>query len=232
LRNDDRQLDWLRERSWCLIPLVGCGATPEGENAAPETASKASAEDPQLSKTAIGGKLAEILADVDPPRSYEMTSVPPQGEESMTMLFKMDGKTPQKVKMMQPDGWMIVDMEANATYAYEPSQGMIMKMPLAGAQGGVPDPSEYIDPDAQVLGRERLDGTTCWVIASQVGNLESKVWVGADDGLPRQFETDEGLTRFVYSRINKIKDSEFDLPSGLEVVDMVKMMQRERGSRP
>ena len=207
--------------------VVACGGGGKAEPAADETGPDgvASAE-PEESAGGPGDKLAALLAGVDPPSSYEVSSDPPGDEPPVTMIVKMDGQKPAKVKMIHRDGWMLVDLEAGATYAFEPREDMIMKLPLgSGAQQAANSPSDHVDPDATTIGVEIIDGVKCWVIRSTVGNLESKVWVGAEDGLPRQLEADEGLTRFVYSRIDRIADSEFALPDGIEVVDMVEMMQ-------
>ena len=195
--------------------LMGCGSSAENAGAMEPGASAEPPDAPKEDDGGMSGTLSELLADVDPPRSYEMKSIPPGGGEPMTMIFRMDGRRPEKAKMVQADGWMLFDQSADATYMYQASENVIMKMPSAGGRESLEDPWEHVDPGATVLGKERIDGSSCWIIASTIGDFESKVWVGVDDGLPRQFETDQGLTRFVYSRINQIEDTEFDLPKGI-----------------
>lgn len=207
--------------------VVACGGGGEAEPAADETGPvPVATAEPEEDGGGPGDKLAALLDRVSPPSSYEVSSDPPGDEPPMTMIVKMDGPRPTKMKMIHQDGWMLVDLEAGATYAFEPRENMIMKLPLgSGAQRAANSPSDYVDPDATTIGVETIDGVKCWVIRSSVGTLESKVWVGAEDGLPRQLETDEGLTRFVYSRIDQVADSEFALPDGIEVMDMAEMMQ-------
>ena len=204
-----------------------CGSGGDDEPAPGETGpDPVVAAEPEEDGGGLGDKLAELLAGVRPPSSYEVSSDPPGDEPPMTMIVKMDGQQPEKMKMIHQDGWMLVDLTAGATYAFEPRENMIMKLPLgSGAQQAGSSPSDYVDPDATTIGVEKIDGVRCWVIQSRVGTLESKVWVGAGDGLPRQFETEEGLTRFVYSRINEIGDGEFALPRGIPVTDMAEMMR-------
>ena len=214
-----------------LLPVLctcGPGAT---DTAATETGVagkvESSAVEESEGRGIVGKQFAGLLAGIKPPRRYEMRSVSPNGEPSMTMIVKMGDQQPLKVKTMQEDGWMLVDLEKGETYAFEPTENMIMKLPVgAGAQPGSMNPNDFVDPDAETVGRDRVDGVNCWVIESKVGPMESKVWIGTEDGLPRQSETEEGITRFLYSRINEAPDSEFALPESVQIVDMAQMMQR------
>ena len=172
----------------------------------------------------VGDVLNALLAEVDPPQSYEVKTVPPSGTDSSVMLVKFDGREPVKIKMTLAEGWMIVDMEQGATYAFEPSENAIMKMPFGQGTAAASSPTDYVDYDASVRGKETVDGVRCWVIDS-AGPAQSTVWVGTKDGLPYQMETEEGVTKFVYSRINEVQDGEFELPQGIPVMDLAKMMQ-------
>ena len=175
----------------------------------------------------LGMPLASLLAGASPPRSYELESIPPGGGSSTTMIVKMGERQPLKVKTIHEEGWMLVDLENGATYAYEPRENLVMKLPIGTEpNSAAPSPADFFDSDATALGKDRIDDVDCWVVESKVGPLESKVWIGAEDGLPRQFETEEGITRFVYSRINQVPESDFALPEGVQVMDMAKMMQR------
>lgn len=216
-----------------LTVALGCGAAPaeksvddSGSEPVPESTDGEAAADAD-DRGGIGQQLAALLDGVKPPRSYEMNSVPPAGQPPMSMIVKMGEKNPVKIKSVHEDGWMLVDLEKGGTYAYEPSENIIINMPTGtGAEAQSLNPSDLVHPDTKVLGTERVDGVKCWVVESKVGPMESKVWIGTRDGLPRQFETDEGLTKFVYTRVNEVPDSEFDLPDGIQVMDMAAMMKQ------
>ena len=216
-----------------LFPaLTSCGAAPNGDataesgtGGAPAGPASPVAEAPE-DDTGIGSQLEALLTDVEPPQSYEMRSLPPGGEPSMSMIVMMGDKQPVKIKTMHEDGWMLVDLEHGGTYAFEPNENIIMKMPTGTSADVQMSPGDFVHPESTVIGKDRVDGVKCWVVESKVGPMESKVWIGTKDGLPRQFETEDGITRFLYSRIDEIADSEFDLPDGVPVMDMAAMMKQ------
>ena len=141
------------------------------------------------------------------------------------MLFKTESDGTARIKMIRADGWLILDTRTNDTFAFEEDWGHVMKLPLvAGAEGVWVDPRDYVDPEAELLGEERIDGTPCWIINSSTGPLDSKVWIGTTDGLVRQLETEEGITRLSYSRFDEVDDGEFSLPPDLRVVELSEMV--------
>jgi hypothetical protein len=194
---------------------VGC--SPSGDQ--PETAA------PAGSGTLAESSLADRLEEVRLPASYELRSIPPDGEAALTMLFKLEDGRAAKVKMIKVDGWLVLDAAANETFAFEEEWGHVMKLPLSAVVEGVwADPRDYVDPDAKIVGEESVDGELCWIAAAVSESGASRVWVGASDGLPRQVETAAGITRFVYSRIDQIEDHEFELPPNVRVVDLEELV--------
>ncbi len=222
--------------------IGGCGkqaaetggepVSPMGETAGPASAGEEPAR-PEAAGGGIGQKMSALLGSVSPPRSYEMKMIPPAelDEEPMSMLFKMAGGKPANVKIVHPEGqgWMLADYEAKAMYVYNAEENKAMKMPLdVDQEGKVTVPGDFVDTDATVTGTETVDGVRCWVHSSSVGGETGKVWVSMKDGLPRQVEDQHGITRFEYLRINAVSDSEFELPAGVQIVDMKDMMQPKR----
>lgn len=201
------------------------GPAPAGEQPSGEAPAG-----PEAGGGGIGEKLSKLLTSVSPPKSYEMKMIPPAelDEEPVSMLFKMAGGKPAKVKIAHPEGegWMLADYDAKAMYMYNAKENKAMKMPLdVDQEGKVAVPSDFVDTDATVTGTETVDGVRCWVHSSSVGGETGKVWVSVKDGLPRQVEDQHGITRFEYLRINAVSDSEFELPAGVQVVDMKDMMK-------
>jgi hypothetical protein len=169
--------------------------------------------------------LGDLLTEVETPHSYQVESQPELAEESLTMLFELAGGEPLRIKMIDADGWLILDLASNETLVFEQAWGHVTRLPLvAGAEGVWADPRDYVDAAAEVLAEEDLDGELCWVIDSKTEALPSRVWVGVRDGLPRRVENEEGVTRFVYSRFGEIGEEHFAVPPQLRVIDLHDMI--------
>lgn len=215
--------------------VSGCGkreAETSGEIATPPagTVAEPAADQPSedIPAGGIGDKVSKLLASVKPPSSYEMTMIPPAGTDArpVTSIMKMSGGKPVKMKMVYEGGWVITDLEAMVMYMYDEKVGenVAFRMPLETQDE--PDamaPTDFVDQDAAITGSDTVDGVKCWVYSTTVDGATHKVWVGKRDGLPRQTESEEGIVKFQYSRVNEVKDSEFELPSGVQVRDMPKM---------
>ena len=106
--------------------IGGCGkkaaetggepASPIGETTGPAPAGEQpSSAGPEAGGGGIGEKLSKLLTSVSPPSSYEMKMIPPAelDEEPVSMLFKMAGGKPAKVKIAHPEGegWMLADYD-------------------------------------------------------------------------------------------------------------------------
>lgn len=216
--------------------LVGCGreqaATTEQPTAPAGPATTEQPVDEEPGEAAGGGgvgdKLAQLLGSVSPPTSYEMKVISSSGREgpSGTVLMKMAEHKLVRMKSISNKRWTILDYEAKVMYAYDPDQNVAMKMSLdQTAPPPSRDPSKQVDREAVTTGSEAVDGVDCWVISSAVEGKSAKVWVGKQDGLPRQVETAGGLIKYQYSRINEVPDSEFELPAGVEVKETPRMPQ-------
>jgi outer membrane lipoprotein-sorting protein len=214
--------------------LVGCGreqaATTEepGAPAGPATSEQPVTEEPgeATGGGGVGDKLAQLLGSVSPPTSYEMKVISPSGQEGPggTVLMKMAEDKPVKMKSISDKRWAIFDYDAKVMYTYDPDQDVVRKMSLDQITPPASrDPSKRVDPEAVTIGSERVDDVDCWVISSTVEGTTGKVWVGKQDGLPRQAEAEGGVIKYQYSRMNEVPNSEFELPPGVEVKEMPQM---------
>ena len=162
--------------------------------------------------------------------SYEVTVTPASGRP-VTQLVKLDEGKPARMKMDEGEQWVIVDMTEETMYAYDPQQRAALKLSLA--EGGMEDEdmpvrsADEFDPEVAITGGESVDEVACWVFET-TGEEEAeaaKVWLDKEYGLVRQIEQAGELTKFDYSRINAVPDSEFEVPEGVKVMDMAEMMQ-------
>ncbi len=76
-----------------------------------------------------------------------------------------------------------------------------------------------------IKGTETVDGVECLVIETKDGEEISTAYIGTSDGLVRKAVTGKETMLFKYSRVNAVPDSDFEVPKGMKVRDMTKMMQ-------
>ena len=219
----------------CLVllalVLAGCTkAQPPATGPGPMPAGRPAVA-PPAEVGAEPGTLAEAVAVREGLQSYEMTMTIPD-EEKITQLVKLEGGELVGVKMiMGGDEWMLVDKAEGVIYAYSPEMEAAVKLPMESGEGeGTEMPTidvDSFDADAAIVGSETIDGVDCWVVDTTVkveGN-EAKIWVGKEDGLLRQAEAEGEVIKFTYDKINAVPDSEFELPEGIEIIDMAEMME-------
>lgn len=172
-----------------------------------------------------GKPLAEALAAVERPESFEATVTMADGK-SMTMLVKGNWEV---MRMTTDEGFVQIDEPASAMYMYDKAQNMAMKMDMTAASEDeefreLGDPMEEVDQAAPILGEEEIDGAKCWTIQTTAKGEEAgeqaKMWILADSGLPRRMQSGENVTDFEYSRINELTDADFEMPEGCEVQEL------------
>lgn len=210
------------------VLLVGCTkAPPTGTGPAPAPVR------PPRAPGAAGGEpstLAEAVKAREGLQSYEMTITLPDGEK-VTQLAKLEGGEMVRMKIEQEDGWVLVDKTEGVIYAYSSEMEAVMKLPIEGGEGeGTEMPTidvDSFDTNAAIVGSETLDGVDCWVVdtTAKEQEEEAKVWVSKADGLLRQVQHDDEVMKVEYAKMNAVPDSEFELPKGLEIMDMSEMLE-------
>ncbi|MBD3292605.1 MAG: hypothetical protein GF393_06745 [Armatimonadia bacterium] len=163
----------------------------------------------------IGRPLADFLASVDYPTSYEMRSSGAPGDGYTLML--LEGREAQKVKIVEGERWMLIDVPEETMYGYAGREEVITRIALDDL-GAVADPNASADREAKILREETVDGYDCWVVRGSCVGPENDIWVDRDVGLVRQVRRDSGdVTKFEYARINEVPESEFELPAGMPI---------------
>ena len=131
---------------------------------------------------------------------------------------------------------MIILHNAEGTYTVMPSENMAMKTAqLHPGQGPVKGAGNYLqylqEQHAEKTGSDTVDGRACDIYRytdSETGELTT-VWVWKDKKFPIKFEIEakKGKTLIELSNIQlgaAIPDSTFQLPAGIQVMDMGNMM--------
>lgn len=156
-----------------------------------------------------------------------MTS--PEGE-TITQVVKLEAGEPVRMKIEQEEGWVMMDMAEKVMYMYSPEAGGVLKMPMDGGEGAEEMPvigTENFETDVPILSSDTLDGVECWVVETLLEEKDeaSKVWIDKEYGLLRQAQQGEEIVKFAYDKINAVPDSAFELPEGIEFMDMSEMLE-------
>jgi hypothetical protein len=157
--------------------------------------------------------------------SYKVEIKAPDGQ-GVKQVVKLKAGMIVKMKMATPMGTSIMDFENKCNYMIMGSN--VMKMPfdknsMSDETNGM-TPSSFKDSPHKILRSEKLGDVDCLVIESTEDNETGTVWIGSADGLIRQSVSGKEKVEFIYTEINAVKDSEFELPKGAEVKDMTQMM--------
>lgn len=222
----------------CIILATGLLTACGGDKAQPE---KPAAEEKKAQETPKGEEtLKSLFAN-----SKEIKAM------SFTMVVTADGKTltsgkmwvkGNKFKMENSAEGMdtaifYADGDKKIAYSYIPSQQMATKMDYGQAETQTQySPLDYSEEygndekmDFKVVGTEVVNGYKCEVIEMVDKEGTAKLWVSKELGLPIKIESKTGGSHTVMEykdiQVGNIPDSEFELPAGVQVVDMNEMMK-------
>ena len=176
-----------------------------------------------------GAEAFSVSYDQKTTQGREVTT----GEVSMKdEMFRMD---------MTADGQtMAIIHNASGTYTYMPAEGMAMKLaalnPSQQPVEGAEDYLQYLNEgQAEKIGNETVDGHACDIY--RFNDPETKgtvtVWVWTEKQFPVKMEFDgaKGKMLMEFRNIHlgtNIPDSLFELPPGVQVMDMGNMFQMGR----
>ncbi len=212
------------------IALVGCGGSttdqvPEDQN-----------ENQSESGEAVSA--ADLFAkgmNVDG-FSYDYVVTMPTGEELTHKMWVKDGN--MRSEMENPAGGeptlSIVNMDEGMVYIYQPETNFAMQMPIDESDVDTTSPKDYFseaDSEDGLLftSRETFDNKECLVYETNYEGGKGKIWIWEEAGMPLRVETTSGtetiVVEFLNFTIGDIDDSMFELPSGVQIMDMSKYQQ-------
>lgn len=127
---------------------------------------------------------------------------------------------------------IVIRTAGGEIYQYMPAEQMAMKLPkFDGLSGPTDEAADYLSylkqQNAQQLGTETVNGLPCEVyqFADASSGAMTKVWVWQGKQFPVKMEQDtpQGRVTAEFSNIQlgaMIPDAAFELPDGLQVMDM------------
>jgi outer membrane lipoprotein-sorting protein len=216
--------------------LAGCGGggggasttTPGGATTSPggaTTSPGGATTSPVTTTTTVttGDNLDEIIgqAAAFPTVRYDMITTV-SGQMTMTVKYWMKNK---KVRAEMPDTGVItlMDMDAHTMYMYTPATNTAIKIVYNTSQAPE-NPNQILDYTPNIVGTETIDGKVCTVIEYNYTQANVKTWIWNDKGYPVRMEsTSNGVTSIVEWKnfdFSDIADSMFELPEGVEVIDV------------
>lgn len=221
--------------TWVMVILVmallaGCGGSEPGSNQADQAADqKAGQPADAISMAELTGKFASI-----PGMYFEMDmEVPELGKMSTAKFWIKDNNMRNEMESPDGSGTLIYIVYGDQQEAYMIlGDNIAMRIDIAQAMEGVTKPGDtYADIDetkAQLVGQETINGKDCAVFEVSEGSENVKYWIWKEYGFPVKVEiTVDGQTTTVEYKnvkVEDIPDSMFEIPAGIEIVDMSDMM--------
>jgi outer membrane lipoprotein-sorting protein len=216
-----------------VAAMAGCAKKPATPPALIEPGSQMPSEDigtdmPDEAADGVAGEpgtLAEALKTVTLPETVAMTGTGVDGKEMTQLLLFKNGK-PAKAAIVHDSGTIFVDLETKEALAYDPNDKIAMKLSIDdegedGADMPVLDTSG-LPETAKIIATENVGGAACWVVKSKMTGAEGegKFWVDKKTGLLHKAEMEGDTVEFTFERLNEVAASEFELPEGIEVMDL------------
>jgi outer membrane lipoprotein-sorting protein len=211
-----------------MVMLVGCGGTESAsDESGPMTDKKAEQPAEELSMVDLADKFSSV-----PGIYFETELEASEVGELSNAKFWIKGKS-MRNEIESPDGSGTLITIINQQEAYMIMGGnMAMRIDMVQATQGVTEPGDYYEDvdfaQAQLVGREKVDGKDCAVFEMNDGSENLKYWIWEAYGFPVKMEiTAAGNTTTVEYKnvkVEDIPDSMFELPAGVEVMDMTEMM--------
>jgi outer membrane lipoprotein-sorting protein len=157
---------------------------------------------------------------------YDMVISLPGMDTTTMSLWMKNNKYRTETTSAGLKGISLMDASAGTYYVYMPDQNTAMKMKFAPSMA--PQTIAYSanlinQMSPMITGTETIDGISCWVVASSLGQDTYKIWIWKDNGVPIRMEmtASSGKTVIEYKNIDlsDIPDSMFDLPAGVTITE-------------
>lgn len=203
------------------LMLSGCGNKATGESEQPikqETASDLLVKGRQITGMAY---------------DYVLTSKTGQ----MTGKMWVQGKKMRTETVLRNQRVVsLIDAEANTAYTYMPEQGTAFKISFEQQAKTMNGPDRYAK-ELETAGAKAVEsvvyeGVKCKIfVVQKEGNVESRIWVREDYGVPARAEVTNGdggklVMEYKNLVIGPIPADVFQLPVGVKVTDMSGVVQQ------
>jgi len=210
----------------CLI-LTGCGGS--GQKEAGQQGKSEQVKEISVDELFSRGKQVQGM-------SYDYILTAPSGTMS-GKVWLQGSKIKTETTIAGQHMISFFDRDTNTVITYYPDQNKAVKLSAGSRQKNVQTPSEYtggVDPaKSKIVETVVYDGARCRVVAvtGADGREEMRLWVREDCGLPVRVEVtsasgEKTVMEYKNLQVGSLPTETFELPQGVEVTDINKMMER------
>ena len=228
-----------------LVLITGCGGNNSGGGtpAPQESGNEPQANSDEPSSADSSGVPAEADEAAFPSVSEILAKSKTAENEGMYFEYDIDmetgameGKTWVKGNMIKNEITMedqiiisIINMDQDEAYTYMPAENIAIKTDIdLSSLDGFHRPTEYTDelsPDQyEILETTVYDGRKCWIIISTNDQVEMKMWVSEEYGIPLRIEAEvEGFKTVIEYKniqIGSVGNDVFTLPPDVEIMPL------------
>lgn len=220
------RLVWIMILAMMVMVAAGCGGSkPAADNSGDKSGNTAEQGDKALTIAEMAQKFQSI-----PGMYFEMEMQVPGADKPIMAKFWIK-KDNMRSEMASPDGSgdlvTIVNSAKQEAYTIM-GDNVAMKIDISQASQGVTSPGDaYADMDdtkGKLVGRDTIDGKDCLVYEMNDGDDKIKYWLWEEYGFPIKGEVTAGEQKIQFEyknvKVENIDDSMFDLPAGVEVMEM------------
>lgn len=219
-----------------IVILSGCagGDDNESESGEPPEQEEESSSDQETPAPSAAELIAKGL-DNSKGYSYDYVVTMPDGS---TLAHKMWVKEKKmRSEMENPQGGdpilSIVDLDKQMVYMLQPQMNQAIALSLENSDTEYTSPKDYLsDADDQnmvFVRRDEFEGKKCLVYEMPVEGGKSEMWIWEDGSMPLKVVTTvDGETvtaEFRNFTMGDLEDSLFEIPEGVQVMDMDEMMK-------
>jgi len=208
--------------------LIGCAVSESPATPAPGSPQTGEPEAAQPSGETLDDVLG-LTAGIESVK-FDMVMTSPQ-MASMTTKVWLKGQSMKSETTMDYQPIInIVNHETRTMYMYMPEQNTAFRVTYDDSQPSPIDTAQAIGQyQPLTTGTETIDGKVCLVVEYTVEDSSTKMWIWQEYGFPLKTvtETAQGTVTVEYKNIEftDIPDSEFELPAGVQIMDMPSQFQ-------
>ena len=219
-----------------IVILGGCagGGDRESESGEPPEQEEESASDSETPVPSAEELIAKGLGSSEG-YSYDYVVTMPDGS---TLAHKMWVKEKKmRSEMENPQGGdpilSIVDLDKQIVYMMQPQMNQAIALSLENSDTEYTSPKDYLaDADDQnmiFVRKDDFEGKKCLVYEMPVEGGKGEMWIWEEGSMPLKVVTTvDGETvtaEFRNFTMGNLEDSLFEIPAGVQVMDMDEMMK-------
>jgi len=172
--------------------------------------------------------------------SYDQTTTGIRNAAAQQTTIKIKDEK-MRMEINTPQGKLVTIIDGSIGYQYIPSENKAYKMMTKGPTNikYLSDYKGYLATlNAKTVGSESVGDYDCdiYEFTDPGANVRAKAWVWRAKNFPVKYEMDlpSGLVTTIMKNIKineKIDDSEFSIPSGVEVIEMQRMIGQGKNGK-